>query len=386
MKLLILTSSTGSGHNMRANALSLWAERERNHSWDVTIHAPLEQTHRLYEVGVETYNVIQRNAPWAHHLYFNYLELAAMHRNPERILGAEAFINLVQHETPDLILSVHGHTNHGFFELARQALPDRPPVCVTYCGEVYGGYGLSKHWVNPHADHFIGAVPEICESAIKNHGMPEAKTHCGGFLLRPPFYETPLTEAEQRQFILDELKLDPDHFTLLLSTGDAGANNHTKFLNALEKAGLPIKVIALCGRNQATFDEVTAWSTGAHERRISVTPLGYRNDMHRLMQSVSAIVARPGTGATSESIMARCPIIHNGMGGVMPQEWITVKFCRSHGINHAIRSPAGLVKKVKYFLKHPEELQAIKQKMAEVTPENTVPELLDYLESLVKSD
>jgi processive 1,2-diacylglycerol beta-glucosyltransferase len=384
MKVLILTSATGSGHNMRANALSVWAQHEKSGDWDVSIHSPLETAHRLYQVGVETYNVIQRNAPWAHHLYFNYLELASMHRNPDRILGAENFIRKVQIEHPDLILSVHGHTNHGFFGLARRSLPQAPPVCVTYCGEIYGGYGLSKHWVNPNADHFIGAVPEICESAIRDHGMPREKTHCGGFLLRPPFYETPLTESEQRQFILDELKLDPDHFTLLLSTGDAGANNHIKFLNALEKAHLPIQVIALCGRNQTTFNEVTSWSVGAHERRISVTPLGYRDDMHRLMQSVSAIVARPGTGATSESIMARCPIIHNGMGGVMPQEWITVKFCRSHGMNHSIKTPLGLVKKVQHFLKHPEELQAIKKKMAEVTPASTVPELMNYLESLTK--
>lgn len=383
MKVLILTSATGSGHNMRASAFSLWAEHEKSGEWDVSVHSPLESGHRLYELGVETYNVIQRNAPWAHHLYFNYLELAGMHRNPDRILGAESFIQAVQQERPDLILSVHGHTNHGFFELARRSLPERPPVCVTYCGEVYGGYGLSKHWVNPDADHFIGAVPEICNSAIHDHGMPESKTHCGGFLLRPPFYETPLTEAEQRQFILEELKLNPDHFTLLLSTGDAGANNHVKFLNALESGDLPIQVIALCGRNQATFDEITQWSAGTHERKISVTPLGYRDDMHRLMQSVSAIVARPGTGATSESIMARCPVIHNGMGGVMPQEWITVKFCKSHGINHSIKTPQELVQKVRHFLKYPEELKTIKAKMAEITPERTVPELMNYLEALV---
>ncbi|MEM6885564.1 MAG: UDP-N-acetylglucosamine--LPS N-acetylglucosamine transferase [Verrucomicrobiota bacterium] len=384
MKVLILSSSTGSGHNMRANALSVWAEKEKPGDWEVKIHYPLETGHRLYAVGVETYNVIQRNAPWAHHLYFNYLELAAMHRNPDRILNADAFMETIRNEKPDLIVSVHGHTNHGFFELARRALPDHPPVCVTYCGEIFGGYGLCKHWINPLADHFIGAVPEICEAAIRDHNMPEEKTHCGGFLLRPPFYHPPLNESEQRQFILDELKLDPDQFTLLLSTGDAGANNHVQFLNALEAASLPIQVIALCGRNQETFEKITGWSTGARERKVSVTPLAYRKDMHRLMQSVSAIVARPGTGATCESILSCCPIIHNGMGGIMPQEWITVKYCRSHGISHTIKSPQALVEKVKFFLDQPETLSTIKSKMSKITPKSTVPDLMQYLESLVR--
>jgi len=368
---------------MRANALSDWAKLIRKDSWDVKIYFPLETGHRLYAVGVETYNVIQRNAPWAHHLYFNYLELAAMHRNPDRILNADAFMNTIRTEKPDLIISVHGHTNHGFFELARRALPDTPPKCITYCGEVFGGYGLSKHWINPQADHFIGAVPEVCTAAIRDHHMPKEKTHCGGFLLRPPFYEPPLTETEQRQFVVDELQLDPDRFTLLLSTGDAGANNHIPFLNALEAAGLPIQVAALCGRNQQTMDQISQWAEGTSNRNVSVKALGYRNDMHRLMQSVSAIVARPGTGATSEAILARCPIIHNGMGGIMPQEWITVKYCRSHGISHPIKSPQALAEKIRFFLQQPEELKAIQSKMSEITPAHAVPDLIEYLESQV---
>lgn len=370
---------------MRAHALSDWAKLERADRWDIQIYFPLETGHRLYAIGVETYNIIQRNAPWAHHLYFNYLEWAAMHRNPDRILNADAFMATIRTGKPDLIVSVHGHTNHGFFELARRALPECPPVCVTYCGEVFGGYGLSKHWINPQADHFIGAVPEICEAAVRDHGMPEAKTHCGGFLLRPPFYETPLTRAEQRQFIREEFNLNPDHFTLLLSTGDAGANNHLNFLNALEAARLPVQVIALCGRSQETLNEIINWSAGTGARNISVTPLGYRHDMHRLMQSVSAIVARPGTGTTCESILACCPIIHNGMGGIMPQEWITVKFCRSHGISHPIRSPQALVEKVKFFLQHPDELKSIRSKMSELSPKTTVPDLMQHLESLVRT-
>lgn len=383
MKVLILSSATGSGHNMRANALTQWVKHDRPGKWDISIYTPLEKGHWLYEIGVETYNVIQRNAPWAHHLYFNYLELAAMHRNPDHILNANSYIDKIRQDRPDLIVSVHGHTNHAFFELARRALPDSPPVCVTYCGEVFGGYGLSKHWINPKADHFIGAVPEVCQAAISEHGMPEEKTYCGGFLLRPPFYDTPWSSHEQQAFLQDELNLDPNIFTLLLSTGDAGANNHGRFLNALEKAKLPIQVIALCGKNQKTFDEITEWGKPSHRRTVKAIPLPFRQDMHRLMQSVSAIVARPGTGATSESILTRCPIIHNGMGGIMPQEWITVKYCRSHGIDHSILSPQGLVRKVNSFLERPQQLETIKRKMSDLAPEGSVPQLMDYLESLV---
>lgn len=384
MNVLVLTSSTGSGHNMRARALEAWVRQERADSWNLKIHEALESTHPLYRAGVETYNIIQRNAPWAHHLYFNALEIGSMHRNPDRIMGSENFTELVRDFRPDLVFSVHGHTNHAFFELARRALPNQPPVCVTYCGEVFGGYGLSRHWVNSGADAFIGAVPEICEAAVRDHSMPESAIHFGGFLLRPDFYERPVTEAQQAIFLRDELGLDPGKFTLLLSTGDAGANNHIAFLNALEKRKLEIQVVALCGRIRETFNMVGSWGK-ARNRAVRVVPLEYRSDMHRLMSSVSAVVARPGTGATSEAIRCRCPIIHNGLGGIMPQEWLTVKFCRKHGFDFAIRSAPELAERVEQWVQKPEIPAGVRDKMAAVDPATTPKELIPWLDSLVKN-
>ena len=62
------------------------------------------------------------------------------------------------------------------------------------------------------------------------------------------------------------------------------------------------------------------------------------------MRSVSAIVARPGTGTTSEAIVSGCPLLLNCVGGIMPQERITVKFCREHGVAQLVRSPEELAR------------------------------------------
>ena len=44
---------------------------------EIQIHKCLENTHGLYRFGVGLYNRIQRYLPWAHHVYFNFLEVAA---------------------------------------------------------------------------------------------------------------------------------------------------------------------------------------------------------------------------------------------------------------------------------------------------------------------
>jgi UDP-N-acetylglucosamine:LPS N-acetylglucosamine transferase len=87
-----------------------------------------------------------------------------------------------------------------------------------------------------------------------------------------------------------------------------------------------------------------------------------------LMRSVSAIVARPGTGTTSEAIASACPLLLNCLGGVMPQEHITVKFCREHGLAQLIRSPNDLARTVENWREHPELPAAIRQSMKKTSP------------------
>ncbi|OAI43088.1 hypothetical protein AYO41_02875 [Verrucomicrobia bacterium SCGC AG-212-E04] len=344
MRVLILTSSTGGGHNMRARSFIEWSCLERPQRLQVKMHKALESTNELLAFGVRAYNWIQRTYPGLHNVYFNLLEVAAPCDRPAKIFGQDRFRRVLDEEEPDLVLSVHGFLNHGFFDLARQHLPG--VRCVTYCGELFGRYGFSRHWVNPNADLFIGAVDETCARA-RELGMPEEASMVGGFLLHPAFFQTPQTPAERRHFLAANLSLDPDRFTLLLSTGEHGANNHLALLTALRDR-LPahlhgrLQVIALCGRSDETFQAVRAWTQA--NPHFPVRPLPYADSFHmsRLLQCADAVVVRPGTGSTSEAIQVGCPIVFNGIGGFMPQERITLRYARRRGFSSEVEEPGDL--------------------------------------------
>ena len=70
MNLLILSSSTGGGHDMRAFALKEWWTSK---GYDAEVFHPLEQTSSLYRFGTNLYNFIQKRVPWCHSLYFKFL-------------------------------------------------------------------------------------------------------------------------------------------------------------------------------------------------------------------------------------------------------------------------------------------------------------------------
>lgn len=358
---------------MRARAFGAWAMREelRGLELEVETHQALEQTSRLYHFGVGLYNWIQRHHPNLHHVYFNVLEVMGPCRSKRYLRNAPLFRGLLETVEPEVVVSVHPSLNHAFFEVAQETLGAGRVRCVTYCGELHGGYGFSRHWVNPEANLFVGAVEETCEAA-RALGMPTGRTWTGGFMLDPSFYAPPMGEREKAAFVRD-LGLEPEEPVLMLSTGGRGANNHAAFLRVLEGLPRPPQVLAVCGRSSRTRVEVKRWA--GRSRTLRVRALGLRTDMARLMSVSWAVVARGGTGTTSETIMAGVPLIVNGLGGVMPQERITVRYCARHGFGPVVRSPGDLRKVVRRWQESPAVYEAVRAGVAAARPKHDPVEL-----------
>jgi len=355
---------------MRARSLKAWSETQAAAplKLEIELFQALEETHSVYRWGVSIYNWIQNHWPLLHHVYFNVLELLSLHRDSKVILGKEKFVAKVEAYRPAVIVSTHAHLNHGFFELARMVLGKQKVKCVTYCGELHGGYGFSRHWVNTGADLFIGAVPETCHAAT-DLGMLEEKTAVGGFLLNPAFYRPRLNSEQRACFVTQELGLEPGTFTVVLATGGNSANNHVALLNALARASLPVQVVALCGRSASALADVNNWAMDIGRRvGIRVTGIPFTSRLNELFQVASVVVARPGTGTTSECIQCTCPILFNGLGGIMPQEFTTVKCARQHGFAGVIKTPLDLPRLIRTMIAPSDVCEAHKNALRQVKP------------------
>lgn len=381
MRILLLTSSSGGTHTLRAHSFEKWnqqLEAERFGFEKEVLHA-LEDTHAIYAFGLDIYKWVQQTLPSLHHIYFNYLDLVGMHRSSDRIVGKKTFQREVARRKPDVIVSVHSHLNHGFFDLAREVLGKDKITCVTYCGELYGGYGFSRHWVNPKADLFIGAVEETCAEA-KKLGMPDEKNFLGGFMLHPSFFATRMKKAEKEKFVREVLKLDPSEFILVLGTSQIGSSNQLPFLEALYNAEFYPQIVVLCEKDLKVKQAVEHWSQ--EHRKMKVTALPYFNRMSELMQSVSAFVTRPSALTTSEAIMSECPIIFNGIGGTLPQEALAIKYAAAHDFDHIVRSTSALPTIIEEWMQQRGNLLQVKECLRRAQPHRHPLDILERLEKL----
>ncbi|MEH1847854.1 MAG: glycosyltransferase [Nostoc sp.] len=376
IKVLIATSSTGNGHNVSAIALKEWAEYFLGSKIEVKIEQLLENSNLFLSKCVDFYNFIQRKSPWFHHIYYNIIELQEM-INPGTVsLGSDYYIHLLREFQPHVLISVHDALNKGYFELGKKIIGSNLH-CVTYCLEFQGGYGFSRNWVNTYADMFCCPTQETAQEAI-SRGMNPNKVFVSGILLRRCFYESPMNYSEKTNFLVNDLGLRHHLFTLLLSTGGAGAENHISFLNNLLPMSNVLQVIALCGSNISTREKLTVWRHKNPNFNLCVLP--FTQQIHKLLQVSSAVVTRPGGITSYEALHLGCPIIFNGLGGIMPQELLTVSYFKCRNIAVTISRAEQLAPILQKWLSQPETYVQICQKLLsqriQVHPEKVITQII----------
>jgi processive 1,2-diacylglycerol beta-glucosyltransferase len=357
-RILVMTSATGAGHDTHANATVAWCEQLYGSNVEVIVDHTLEDSSPIYSKAVDFYNFIQRKAPWFHHLYYNIIELLEV-LNPGTVsLGRDYYIKLLERVQPHAVVSVMDCLNRGYFELARETLG--AVKCATYCTEFSDGYGHSRNWVNPRTGYFFGRTEDTVRDALRR-GVPEDRTRVVGHWAPPAFYADLPSAEEKAAYLKDVLQLDPDRFTLLLSTGGNAAQNHADILRTLTPLGDRIQVIALCGRDAKAKAELDEWIK--REISFTVRTIPFTTEMPKLLGVASAVVARGGATTGGEALLCNCPVIFNGLGLMMPQELPTWRYFKTHDIGFRVFRAGGVRPIVERWLDHPDEYSQLRQRM-----------------------
>lgn len=379
IRILVLTSSTGGGHDARAEAFAEWCFQLYRHDVDVRIEQMLEKSSFVNRSGVNFYNWIQKKAPFLHSVYYTFIEfLSFINRNSVHF-GKQYFVKVLKEYKPHLVFSVHDCLNRGYFQQARKVLGADKVRCATYCGEFSGGWGYSRNWIEPSVDLYISRTPTAADYAIKC-GIPRERSKVRGYLMRPRAHLESFSDDERRRFLERKLGLRSDVFTVFLATGGNGANNHMELLPALLKHAGRIQVIAIAGRSKEAYNELVHWRANNPELDCYIE--GYSEIVHLLMQVSDVIVTRGGTTTCAKALHFKCPIIFNAFGGIMPQESLTWKFFRNGAASEKIERVQEFEDIIDRWMSDPKTYQRTLNHFLELRYEEDPTVLIDELVSL----
>lgn len=387
VRILILTSSTGAGHDARAQAFAEWCFELYRHNVDVRIEQMLENSSGFFSAGVRFYNWIQKKSPWIHKAFFLFVELLSFLNKRSVSFGRAYYEKVLREYQPHLVFSVHDCLNRGYFQLARKILGADRVRCATYCGEFSGGFGYSVNWVEPSADLYISRTPTARDYAVKL-GMPAERTRVRGHLMQPRQYIGFMKPDVRRAYLEQELELQPDLFTVFLATGGNGANNHLELLEQLFVHAGRVQAIVICGRNREAYNQVVHWR--AEHPNFHCFVDGFSDEVHLLMQVSDVIVTRGGTTSCAKALHFRCPIVFNGIGGIMPQEELTVKFFNRGAGVAILKQPADLGRLVADWLERPSNYDYFREDFLKLRydedPTLVITELVDLAQQASHTD
>jgi len=229
-------------------------------------------------------------------------------------------------QAPDMVVSLIPHFNRALCEAYAAVCPGRPFVTILTDLADYPPH----FWIEPQDQWVICGSRRAVEQA-RSIGVPEKKIRrVSGMILRPEFYEEPEVDraAERRR-----LGLEPDRPTGLLLFGGQGSAAMVGTFRRLATAGLPVQLIAVCGRHRKL--------AGALRRAAGDLPLhveGYTQRMPYYMKLSDFLIGKPGPGSLSEAAAMKLAVIVERNASTLPQERFNADWVREQGFGIVVRS------------------------------------------------
>lgn len=228
------------------------------------------------------------------------------------------------HEKPDLVVSVIPNFNGVMFRALKQIHPDIPFVTImTDMVDCPPNF-----WMEDQDQVMICGTQKAVEQAkASGFYQPANLIEVSGMMLKQSFYDQP----DEPRLNHAALGLSPDRATGLIMFGGNGALSASlTILNRIDKAGLDIQTIVMCGSNQKLLESLRA-RPGCHA-------VGFVPNVADYMRLADFVIGKPGPGSISEAVHMGCPVIVERNADTMPQERPNVDWVLDMSVGIAVKS------------------------------------------------
>lgn len=319
-KVLIMSASTGGGHNRAARAIK--EELESRTIDNMSIECEIVDSLKLVNNTMD--KVISRGyeksalyTPKAYGSVYRFSETTIASKNefktnPLTSLMARKFKHLLNESTPDLIIGTHPFPmialstlkkNNNIHSLSlsesfyKSTKVDIPPMI-----SVLTDYTTHSTWIQNEIDYYI-VGHEYVKELLVYEGVDSEKVKAFGIPVEKSFLS-----HRDRETVLTELGLSPEKLTVLLMGGSFGAGNIKETLEDLIAIDRDFQILVITGRNEHLKDKLSKMlDSTIHNKNICL--LGYTNKINDILASIDVLISKPGGLTTTEALLNDVPMI-----------------------------------------------------------------------------
>ena len=326
-KVLIMSASTGGGHNRAARAIK---EELTNKSIDgITIDCEIIDSLKIVNGTMDKlisrgYEKSAKYTPKAWGGVYKLTESNLISRNefkdnPLTSLISRKLKKLIEVKKPDLIIGTHPFPMIALSTLKKHSQLSKNNELSTFTESfhkyyqnldipplitVLTDYTTHSAYIQNEIDYYIAGHEYVKELLIED-GIEAEKIKPYGIPVEKSF----LTNRS-RETVLSELNLDPNKFTVLLMGGSFGAGSIKDTLSELISIDRDFQIIVITGRNKSLKEKLEK-NLMSHEQSIdkNICVLGFTDKMNDLLSAVDILVSKPGGLTTTESLLKEVPMI-----------------------------------------------------------------------------
>jgi len=362
MKIIIAYASCGTGHRRAAEAIYNYF-KENCPAHDLKIIDALQKTNFIFrKVYSNGYLFLVNHALWLWHFCFWLTSIKAFRPITNILipvinrLNAKNLSKFLIKERPDFIISTH------FFPPEVAAYLKKIKKLNSKLITVITDFGIHPLWISGGTDMYIVAsnfskeqliLAGAREDIIKDFGIP---------------IDTKFSKQYERNILCKKFDIEPNKFTILISTGSFGICQVEEIVDSLYKE---VRILVVCAHNKILYARLKK------RNYPNVRILGFIDNMQELMAISDIIITKPGGLTISESLaMGLLPIFIAAIPG---QETENAKILAKKSIGINIKDVGSLKDIVLDFRDHTGKLKNMKEKINELKKPFAVKELCNVI-------
>ena len=299
MKLLILSCSTGEGHNAAARAL-LEAAVLRGDRAD--LRDPVSfGGERARRAVAGAYNGMIRRAPVLFGAVYGLGDLCGRTNLTSPVyyanaLYADKLSREIEREGYDAVISTHLYGAEAMTAVRRRGGISVPSYCVLT------DYTIIPFFTEPDADALFLPHEDLVAEGI-GKGAPSEKLVPTGIPVSPRF-PSPYSREEAREI----LGVPPSARVYLCMAGGVGCGNMSRLCERLAEAeeGDGWRAVVLTGRNAGMREAIG--TRFAEDGRVTAIP--FTKEVPLWMRASDAVISKAGGLSSTEAAVAGVPLVH----------------------------------------------------------------------------
>ena len=364
-KVLILTISTGQGHNQAASSV---AESFKGRGYEIIKHDFLKHNSTLLnDIIVKGYEVMASKFPKTYGKFYKLTDNKIINTllNFPFHFSRKKVKKLIDDINPDVIVATHALSTRIISELKKKNGLEIPYILIVTDFKAHYTY------ISEHVDAYITGSEYTKKSLIDRNILAD-KIYPVGIPINKKFY-TEITNAS-------ELK-DQTYFNLLLMSGSLGLDQISSVLKELLKNPNKLRITVVCGKNIKLKNTLIQYCNENIFSNKKLHILGFTKDISYLMDYCDVIISKPGGLTVTESIVKNIPLI---IPFAIPgQENENTDFLINQGYSLLVEDLSTINDKINNLIKNPNQLLKMKNKLKCLSNTYSLERIVDISENLV---